>query len=182
MARVKVSDFLIDETAIDLIYPVGITIFFAQNKDPNVLFPGTKWAYVSENRLVRLANKNGSNLMQLGGSDNVTLTVNNVPAHGHSFSGTTSGFDYGRKWTAGAGGHNHTTAYSVNNWKEWSGGGQGYFGAGKDAVSWAGDHTHYVDIGSHSHTFNGTTANNGSGQSFSVTNPYVMLMAWHRTE
>lgn len=30
----------------DMIYPVGVVMFFAQNKDPNDLFPGTTWQYI----------------------------------------------------------------------------------------------------------------------------------------
>ncbi|CCO90057.1 phage baseplate protein [Erwinia amylovora] len=107
-----------DINAVDLLYPVGIVTWFAQNKDPNKLFPGTTWKNIGENRTIRLASANGSDVMKTGGSDSVTLAVNNLPAHGHTFSANTSdfdhgskqtnGFDYGWKQTDEQGNHEHT--------------------------------------------------------------------------
>ncbi len=66
-----------DINAVDLLYPVGIVTWFAQNKDPNKLFPGITWKNIGENRTIRLASANGSDVMKTGGSDAVTLAVNN---------------------------------------------------------------------------------------------------------
>jgi hypothetical protein len=89
------------------VYPVGVVTWFAQNKDPNTLFPGTTWNYIGENRTVRLASANGSDIMTTGGSDSVTLAVGNLPAHAHTFSANTSTFDHGTKGTSGVGDHSH---------------------------------------------------------------------------
>lgn len=88
------------------------------NEDPNQRFPGTTWKNIGENRTIRLASANGSDVMKTGGSDSVTLAVNNLPAHGHTFSANTSdfdhgskqtnGFDYGWKQTDEQGNHEHT--------------------------------------------------------------------------
>lgn len=48
-------------------------------------------------------------------------------------------------------------------------------------TSWAGDHSHSVGIGAHSHTVRGNTGSTGSGSAFSVTNQFYKLMAWVRT-
>ncbi|WP_380183601.1 hypothetical protein [Kalamiella sp. sgz302252] len=93
---------------IDAIYPVGIVVFFAQNKDPNTVFSGTTWKYVGENKTIRLGSANGSDIMTTGGNDAVSLTVGNIPAHNHTYSATTSVFDYGTKGTSGVGDHGHT--------------------------------------------------------------------------
>ncbi|WP_249031626.1 phage baseplate protein [Tenebrionicola larvae] len=84
---------------IDTLYPVGIVTWFAQNKNPNTLFPGTTWKYIGENKTIRLAAANGADVMMTGGADSVRLAVGNLPAHGHTFSANTSSFDYGTKAT-----------------------------------------------------------------------------------
>ena len=83
--------------SLDMIYPVGVVMWFAQNKNPNELFPGTTWKYVGENRTVRLAAATGADLLTIGGADTVTLTAANIPSHSHSFSASTNSFDYGTK-------------------------------------------------------------------------------------
>lgn len=92
---------------INFIYPVGIVTWFAQNKDPNKLFPATSWKYIGEDRTIRLASVNGSDVMTTGGSDSVTLATGNMPAHAHTFSGNTTAFDYGTRGTSGVGDHGH---------------------------------------------------------------------------
>lgn len=83
--------------SMNVIYPVGVVIWFAQNKNPNELFPGTTWKYIGENRTVRLGAATGGDVLTIGGSDTVTLTAANIPSHSHAFSATTSSFDYGTK-------------------------------------------------------------------------------------
>ncbi|HHR6161735.1 TPA: phage tail protein, partial [Providencia alcalifaciens] len=109
---------------LDAIYPIGIVAWFAQNKNPNTLFPNTKWQYLGENKTIRLANSNGSNVLTTGGADSIQLTEAQLPAHNHSFSATTSSFDYGTKSTNTTGAHTH----GVNG--EDSGSGGSNFGRG----------------------------------------------------
>jgi len=95
---------------VDEIYPVGIVTWFAQNKNPNTLFPNTTWNSIGENKTIRLAKADGSDVMTNGGSDSVTLAVGNLPAHGHTFSGNTSSFDYGTKTSNSTGAHTHSVS------------------------------------------------------------------------
>jgi hypothetical protein len=195
-------EFNADLNPVDILYPVGIVTWFAQNKDPNTLFPGTTWKYIGENRTIRLASANGRDVMTTGGSDSVTLAVGNIPAHGHTFSAntssfdfgtkTTTSFDYGNKQTDIQGDHTHTIT------------GQNYEGrdtqlsfmsrlkadSPSKQTSQAGNHAHNVTIGAHSHTVgigahshsvSGTTANTGAGTAFSVVNAFIKLMAWYRS-
>ncbi|MBE5253426.1 phage baseplate protein [Mixta mediterraneensis] len=195
-------EFKADINPVDMLYPIGIVTWFAQNKDPNVLFPGTTWKYIGENRTIRLASANGSDVMATGGSDSVTLAIGNIPAHGHTFSANTSAFDYGSKQTTGfdygwkqtdvQGEHTHIIT------------GQNYEGrdtqlsfmsrlnadnpskatspAGAHAHNlYIGAHDHWVGIGAHSHSVSGTTASVGSGSAFSVTNSFIKLMGWYRS-
>ncbi|MBI6549929.1 tail fiber protein [Xenorhabdus lircayensis] len=175
---------------IDILYPVGIVLWFAQNKNPNNLFTGTNWKYIGENKTVRLAALNGSNILSTGGNDSVTLTTAQIPAHNHLFSATTDPFDYGTKKTDSEGDHYHDSG-----WGEGSDSRYGYYddtnnnyGSGhsdwdnfKFNTSTNGAHQHEIYIGSHTHTVSGTTSNTGNGEAIAITNAYIMLMGWYRT-
>ncbi|WP_408673283.1 phage baseplate protein, partial [Xenorhabdus doucetiae] len=174
----------------DMLYPVGIVVWFAQNKNPNSLFPRTKWQYIGENKTIRLANQNGSNVLSVGGNDSITLTGAQIPSHNHQFNATTSSFDYGTKTTNSNGNHFHDSG-----WGEASGARYGTYdntknniGSGdtdrdnyKFKTSADGAHTHTVHIGAHTHSVSGTTGNTGSNSAINITNSYVMLMGWYRT-
>ncbi|EQB98282.1 tail fiber protein [Photorhabdus temperata] len=179
------------ETIINTQYPIGIVIWFAQNKNPNVLFPGTAWEYIGENKTVRLARADGADILSTGGSDSVNLTAAQMPAHNHTFSGTTSTFDYGTKTTSIAGEHYHDSG-----WGEAYGGRYGYYDNSRNNqgssstdsdnykfnTSTNGAHSHTVSIGAHNHTISGNTGDTGANAAISITNSYVKLMAWYRKE
>lgn len=105
------------KAAFDDIYPPGISIFFATNLNPNEKWPGTTWHYTGENKTIRIGKADGSDVLTAGGSDTVTLSVENMPKHSHGVSGqvgefdhetkSTSEFDYGTKWTSENGKHAH---------------------------------------------------------------------------
>lgn len=208
---VKAAFDMASKVSVDGLYPVGIVVWFAQNKDPNTLFPGTTWKYIGENRTIRLASANGSDVMTTGGSDSVALAVGNLPAHGHTFSANTSSFDYGTKTsstfdhgtktTDTQGDHNHiqgvrsgTTANmygTVSVGKDY--GFSGTSSADKVMAPYTnttgahahnlyiGGHSHTMGIGAHLHSVSGTTDSTGSGSAMSVANAYVKLMGWYRS-
>nr|WP_237387107.1 phage tail protein [Xenorhabdus sp. Sc-CR9] len=173
----------------DILYPVGIVVWFAQNKNPNTLFPKTQWKYIGENKTIRLANQNGTNVLSAGGNDSVTLTGSQIPSHNHSFSATTSSFDYGTKTTNSNGNHFHDSG-----WGEASGARYGIYDNTNNNVGSArtdhdnykyktsteGAHSHAVHIGAHTHSVSGTTGNSGSSSVINITNSYIMLMGWYR--
>lgn len=198
---VKAAYDLASKVSVDALYPVGIVTWFAQNKDPNTLFPGTTWKYIGENRMVRLASANGSDVMTTGGSDSVTLVTENLPAHSHTFSANTSSFDYGSKQTTGfdygwkqtdvQGDHAHTYNEVIprgasgmdigGNWETTiRGSATSTAGAHAHNVH-IGAHDHWVGIGAHSHSVSGTTSVAGSGVAFSVANSFIKLMGWYRS-
>ncbi|HHR6573424.1 TPA: phage baseplate protein [Providencia alcalifaciens] len=179
MSQKAVTDALQNAVNLDTIYPIGIVVWFAQNKNPNTLFPGTKWQYIGENRTIRLAAASGNNVLSTGGSDSVTLTESQIPAHNHSFSATTSSFDYGTKSTNTTGSHTHPISSDMRSY--WGDSNHISYqpGTGRSSGA-AGDHSHSVAIGAHSHTVSGTTGNKGSGGAITVTNAYIMLMGWYR--
>ena len=209
----KIATAISDSTDLNKIYPVGIVTWFNSNVNPNTALPGLTWTYLNNGvgRTIRIAAANGSDVATTGGSDSVTLAVGNLPSHTHSFSATTSSFDYGTKGTNSTGGHTHSGSGSTSTNGEhshyieaWNGTGAGgskmssyavaYRAGGSNTnaagnhshtfsfgTSGAGDHSHSVGIGAHSHTVSGNTGGTGSGSAFSVTNQFYKLMAWVRT-
>lgn len=207
----KIAQAVSDSTDLNKIYPVGIVTWFNSNVNPNTALPGLTWTYLNNGvgRTIRIAAANGSDVATTGGSDSVALAVGNLPSHTHSFSATTSSFDYGTKSTnttgshahsvsgstSSAGHHNHAISWIGQNSQHYSGGGGAYVGSGpgytdaggehthsiSGTAAYAGDHAHSVGIGAHSHTVSGNTGGTGSGSAFSVTNQFYKLMAWVRT-
>uniref|UniRef100_A0AB39C200 Tail fiber n=1 Tax=Salmonella phage PMBT20 TaxID=3229744 RepID=A0AB39C200_9CAUD len=206
----KIAEAISDSTDLNKIYPVGIVTWFNSNVNPNTALPGLTWTYLNNGvgRTIRIAAANGSDVATTGGSDSVTLSVGNLPSHTHSFSATTSSFDYGTKTTNTTGAHTHSVSGSTNNTGAHTHTVGGHYGGdsigGKPRVqvsgteqvsSVAGDHSHTVSgtaasngnhahtvgIGAHSHTVSGNTGGTGSGSAFSVTNQFYKLMAWVRT-
>ncbi|MEY0132534.1 hypothetical protein AB7V66_14825 [Providencia rettgeri] len=180
MSQKAVTDALQNAVNLNTIYPVGIVVWFAQNKNPNTLFPGTEWQYIGENKTIRLAAESGANVLTTGGSDSITLTEAQLPAHNHSFSATTSSFDYGRKHTNLAGAHTHSFTNNIGGYGSGSNSPYTLGSTKSENTSVAPEHSHYVDIGAHTHTVSGTTENKGSASAISVTNAYIMLMGWYR--
>lgn len=141
----------------------------------------------------------------------MTLAVSNLPSHSHYFTsnGTISGGSYSFSGTAGTvnvsgGSHRHNLSHNVSSWeyswdaptprsiRELS------FGDYTNIIFIDTYHTEYsgnlsmsgsftpqgsVSVSSNP-TFSGTrstTENSGSGQSFSIMNPYVVKYCWERT-
>ncbi|MBS0924013.1 phage tail protein [Providencia sp. JGM181] len=196
MSQKAVTEALQSAVNLNTIYPVGIVVWFAQNKNPNTLFPNTKWQYIGENKTIRLAKADGSNILQSGGKDSITLVAGQLPVHAHSFSATTSS----------AGGHNHNRgsmeidgqfaavrrggnqnntlsgAFTARtNWNAGTSYGGGDDAGGlwtfKGSSGWSGVTS---DSGVHTHTISGTTGNAGSGSAIDITNAFITLMGWYR--
>lgn len=206
----KIASAVTNSTDLKKIYPVGIVTWFNSNVNPNTALPGLTWTYLNNGvgRTIRIAAANGSDVATTGGSDSVTLAVGNLPSHTHSFSATTSSFDYGTKTTNTTGAHTHSVSGSTNTTGahthgyingaqptgtrgDWdadgkrntvqtdSAGNHSHTVSGTAASN--GNHAHTVGIGAHSHTVSGNTGGTGSGSAFSVTNQFYKLMAWVRT-
>lgn len=108
----KIASAVTNSTDLNKIYPVGIVTWFNSNVNPNTALPGLTWTYLNNGvgRTIRVATASGSDVGQLGGGDSKTLSVGNLPSHAHSFSATTSSFDYGTKGTNSTGGHAHSVS------------------------------------------------------------------------
>ncbi|MEN4246282.1 phage tail protein [Serratia marcescens] len=194
LARQKVT--------FDEMYPIGDVKFFATFLNPNKQWPGTLWYYTGENKSIRIAKEDGSDVMGTGGADTVTLNVGNMPKHNHGVSGQVgefdhgtrwaSEFDHGTKWTSEGGEHAHQGGM-VAPGEAWD----GDYVVGSDNDShrtrnWTsqngkhshtvdiGKHNHTVDIGKHSHSLEITSAEVGGGQAFSIVESHIKLMCWYR--
>ena len=102
-----------------------------------------------------------------GGAETITLTVAQLPAHNHTFSGTTSD----------SGEHNH--AYFDAQFAEWQSGksNNGYgskSGYDTDNTPLGYDRT-TGGAGKHNHTFSGTTGSVGSGNAIDKLPPFYAL-------
>lgn len=194
LARQKVT--------FDEMYPIGEVKLFATFLNPNKQWPGTLWYYTGENKSIRIAKEDGSDVMGTGGADTVTLNVGNMPKHNHGVSGKVgefdhgtrwaSEFDHGTKWTSEGGEHAHQGGM-VAPGEAWD----GDYVVGSDNDShrtrnWTsqngkhshtvdiGTHNHTVDIGKHSHSLEITSAEVGGGQAFSIVESHIKLMCWYR--
>ncbi|MDW7736292.1 phage tail protein [Serratia marcescens] len=188
------------KAAFDDIYPPGISIFFATNLNPNEKWPGTTWHYTGENKTIRIGKADGSDVLTAGGSDTVTLSVENMPKHSHGVSGqvgefdhgikSTSEFDYGTKRTSESGKHAHHGVPKRNSDYELGGNNRVFFDpyqegdtdeAGEhDHEIDLGPHTHSVEIGPHVHGIDLTSDEVGGGKEFSIVESHIKLMCWYR--
>lgn len=168
----KIATAITNSTDLNKIYPVGMVTFFASNVNPNTTFAGTTWTYLSNGqfRTIRIASSTGEDVGSVGGSDSKSIAVGHLPSHTHSFSATTSAFDYGTKgtnvagWhghsfsgsTAGAGAHNHTISGITK-----------FGNAGANVTmanngEWRDNGGAVHGVGDHAHTFSGSTAGEGN--------------------
>lgn len=137
--------------------PVGAIITTSSSVSPAADYAGTSWAQIKDRFLMGAG---GSyTLGSTGGSASHTLSVAEMPAHNHSGSITATG------------NHTHTVSSRSGRSQQFYTGTtiSGCVTSGPKTTSSAGAHTHSVTIGS-----------TGSGQAFSVLNPYVGKYVWRR--
>ncbi|HFC9834078.1 phage tail protein [Klebsiella quasipneumoniae] len=171
------------DDAWELDNPVGTVKFYAQNIDPNERYPWSRWVYTGENKTIRVAEADGSNVGNTGGSDTATIQQANLPAVQVSVSGETSELPAQELTTQGAGQHKHKGGMLAPG-EVWD---DNYVvGSDNDSrrtrnyTDEAGDHSHIVGVPAHKHTTTGKTDNLGEGKSFSVVEAHTLLMCWSR--
>ncbi|PLP49894.1 phage tail protein, partial [Klebsiella pneumoniae] len=161
--------------------PVGTTRFFNQNLNPNERWPWSQWVYTGENKTIRVAKADGSNVGTTGGSDTVTLQKDNLPAVQIDVSGETSEQAEQKLTTTRGGVHNHGGVAGKDDPWEIGGDVRQLFNPKELGVTDdAGEHDHEVTVPPHKHTTTGKTANLGEGQSFNVVEAHTLLMCWSR--
>ena len=167
--------------AWELDNPVGTTRFFNQNLNPNGRWPWSEWVYTGENKTIRVAKADGSNVGATGGSDTVTLQQGNLPAVQIDVSGETSEQREQKLTTTRGGVHNHGGVAGKDDPWEIGGDVRQLFNPKELGVTDdAGEHDHEVTVPAHKHTTSGKTDNLGEGKSFSVVEAHTLLMCWSR--
>ncbi|HCB1003177.1 TPA: phage tail protein [Klebsiella variicola subsp. variicola] len=161
--------------------PIGTTRFFNQNLNPNERWPWSQWVYTGENKTIRVAKADGSDVGATGGSDTVTLQQANLPAVQIDVSGETSEQGEQKLTTTRGGRHNHGGVAGKDDPWEIGGDVRQLFNPKELGVTDdAGEHDHEVTVPEHKHTTTGKTANLGEGKSFSVVEAHTLLMCWAR--
>ena len=92
------------QSVIDTVYPVGSLYWSSKDTDPSTLFGGT-WVQIKD-RFVLACGDTYKTVGATGGASSITLAVENLPSHNHSFtpSGTVSSHTHGL--------NNHTHSFS----------------------------------------------------------------------
>lgn len=163
--------------------PIGTVRFFQQHVDPNGKWPWSTWHYLEEGRSVRVACADGSDVGQMGGSDSVILTRDNLPTLSLSVTGAIQEADLGNKTTSSGGRHAHQSGWGSpgGKWGAQSSGSDNQLMHDCNDTSEGGDHAHDLYIGPHGHNFvDGRTENMGSDVAFNVVEANIKLMAWYR--
>ncbi|WP_213672559.1 phage tail protein [Raoultella ornithinolytica] len=182
-AAIKAAIASAIRSAWELENPVGTVRFYAQNVNPNDNYPWSTWVYTGENKTIRVAKADGSNVGTTGGSDTVTLQRANLPAVQIDVTGETSELQGQELTTREAGRHKHKGGMLAPG-EVWD---DNYVvGSDNDSrrtrnyTDEAGDHNHIVDLPPHKHATSGKTDNLGEGKSFSVVEAHTLLMCWSR--
>lgn len=122
---------LIPENILDSFMPVGFVLTLYSHADPNTMYPGTTWVRI-QNAFLWAVDSSGT-IGQTGGAKEVTLTVDQIPAHTHGsvYSGNVSGtkthawlasngssMAYGTVSAGGGAAHNNMPPYiQVSIWR-----------------------------------------------------------------
>ncbi len=147
--------------------PVGFVWKSASPTSPASIYAGTTWTQLKDRAIIAAGGSysNGST----GGATTHILSTAEISAHSHS--GSTS--------ISGGHGHSSITAKSVKTGHQWDGSNmrnESLYNRGSTGI--LNNSTTTSTNGSHSHSasINAT----GSGQAFSILNPYIVRYMWER--
>ena len=157
---------------LDYCHPVGSLYLSDDPTDPSVLFGGT-WSPLDEG-YIRIGEPG------TGGSDTVTLVMNNLPSHSHSMSHThTMAHTHtGPSHThalAGSGAAASSNGAHVHQ-EMWTADGNSNDGKSRDVIynKWSNSFTftgeNTKSAGAHSHSLTGNTAAAGTGNTGAASN------------
>ena len=186
----NITDSTFKTTLLNFCYPVGSLYWSSKSTNPATLFGGT-WVQIKD-RFILACGDTYTSSGATGGASTVTLSVDNMPSHTHSFtpSGNVSSTFTGTKGTVNVSGGNHRHSVST---QALTGGDNtfSYYASKANPVTRYTDYSGNLSMsgsftpdGSVSSTFNGsagTTDSSGSGTSFSILPPYVVKYCWERT-
>ena len=158
------DEYITKSQMLELLYPIGSLYVSMNNTNPNTVLGIGTWTQITD-RFLYCANSSGTN----GGNSTVTLTVDNLPSHNHTFTGDTA--------TGSVKNHQATGLLNSN-----TGVATGVFQIGEDMrVALQSTDTQRGNGINFSMTPSGNISNTGSGEAFSIMPPYMTVYAWHRT-
>lgn len=164
-ARENLGIYSAEEVDKHCPHRVGDVFLTTSAVDPAESWPGTSWTDMSGSYNARTI-MIGAEPLQAGGNDNATLSVDNLPSHGHELTGLR---------TKKAGGHRHQ--YD----KYQKGGTQDSTRVSVDNTRLGIEQAETEIDGEHDHELDGEIGKTGGGQPFSVVSSYVTLRGWLRT-
>ena len=141
------------------VYPIGSIYTSVSATNPSTLFGGT-WEAIAAGRVL-IGAGGGYTVGQTGGSSTATLSIANMPSHNHG--GSTGSVSAG-------GSHKHT----LQGYESGESTGYNVYPSNQKKPMETGAAN---GMPAHSHTI---TAQ-GSGQAFSIQNPYLVVYMWKRT-
>ena len=122
---------LVQRNVLDSLFPVGYILLLYSHADPNAMYPGTTWVRI-QNAFLWAVDGSGT-IGQTGGAKEVTLTVDQIPAHSHGsvysqhatgtkdkawYTAAGSSVAYGAVSTGGGEAHNNMPPYiQVSVWR-----------------------------------------------------------------
>lgn len=148
-------------------WPVGAIYISVVNENPSKYFGGTWQSFGAGRCLVGVdtSQTEFNSVQKTGGSKSVALTVNQMPSHNHSFSGS----------SGSAGSHTH----ELKGYEKATASGSSGYRSGGGGTASAGDII--LSAGAHTHSISGTVGYNGSGESHTNLQPYITVYMWRRT-
>lgn len=140
--------------------PVGYIWKSASAVSPASIYEGTTWAQIKDRAILAAGTsyENGTT----GGSASEQLAVSNLPSHAHACSISSGSSHTHSRYIAEI-----ASAYGERG--EMSRSDNFAIDNSTITTSSGGNHSHTVEVGSA-----------GSGQAFSVLNPYIVRYAWER--
>lgn len=165
---VKVYGKLLKEYILQSLYPVGSIYLSVNSTNPGSIFGGT-WSQLKDRFLLGAGSSytNGAT----GGAATVTLTTSQMPAHTHTFTGSSA-------TTSSAGAHTHKIGRDIDD-----GSGSSRYTVHSEGTSGADGTSSTGSAGAHTHTLTakGTNASTGGGGSHNNMPPYLVVYMWKRT-
>jgi microcystin-dependent protein len=177
-----------------LAWPIGSIFMNIQPVDPSILLGGGTWVRWAKGRMPISLDENDTMFdspEELGGAKTHTLTVAEMPSHGHAASSGTDSPDHAHASTIsdGAGNHSHVYQYSVDaaSFNTGTSGNPNVVRRGGNYAS-----TSSGGGGSHNHTVNNPGANarhahtvdvaaSGGGAAHNNMPPFISVYMWKRT-
>lgn len=161
--------------------PIGSLYWSSNSTSPATLFGGT-WEQIKD-KFIYAAGTYSAGATGGASEGEVTLTTANLPSHNHKLTNGTAKFTGTSGTTSSNGAHTHImTNAPIHLWAI-----QNISGSytmtcnreeGNGSTSSAGAHTHtFTPSGS----ISGQTDSTGSGTSFSIMPPYLVMYCWKRT-